>query len=48
MKAQVGEVVVPAMVTVHADNEAAYTSDGKTIFRYPLIGMVDCGVILIV
>ena len=35
VKSQVGEVVVPAIVIVHADNEAAYTSVGKTILRYP-------------
>ena len=40
VKVQVGEVVVEAIVTVHAVKEAAYTSVGKTILTIPPILIV--------
>ena len=46
MKVQVGEEVDPAIVTVHAVNEAAYTSVGKTILIFPPASIVAYGVIL--
>ena len=46
VRVQVGEVVVPPIVTVHADNEDVYTSVGKTILIDPPISIVVYGVIL--
>ena len=46
VKVQVGVMTTVAIVTVHAVNEAAYTSVGKTILIFPPISIAAYGVIL--